>query len=158
MPSFTPTVVTLDALILREREWKRLTASQGSSPRAPPRSPSSHGRWALRPTRAAHSTVQMRAHLSAAHFVNESSPVIDSFPLHLAIVERHCSLHRVLCSSHPWRGSVAHNASNFLQSAPRYAYLSSDVLPRKNFPLSVSATVVSDCRHVFWSPAHFCDA
>lgn len=83
----------------------------------------------------------MRAHLTAAHFVNESSPVIDSFPLHLAIVERHCSLHRVLCSSHPWRGSVAHNASNFLQSAPRYAYLSSDVLPRKNFPLSsVSAT------------------
>lgn len=36
MPSFTPTVVTLDALILREREWKRLTASQGSSPEAPP--------------------------------------------------------------------------------------------------------------------------
>lgn len=83
----------------------------------------------------------MRAHLSAAHFVNESSPLIDSFPLHLGWVERHCFLHGVLRSSHSWRGSVTHNASNFLQSAPRYVYLSSKVLPLKNFPLSsVSAT------------------
>lgn len=88
----------------------------------------------------------MRAHLSAAHFVNESSPVIDSSPLHLAIVERHCSLHRVLCSSHPWRGSVAHNASNFLQSAPRYAYLSSDVLPRKKLSPLLCLCYTESCQ------------
>lgn len=83
----------------------------------------------------------MRAHLPAAYFVNESSPMIDSFPLHLAIVQRHWSPHRVLRSSHPWRGSVAY-VSNFFPRAPSIrAYLSSHVLPLKNFPLSsVSAT------------------
>lgn len=98
---------------------EKVNSFTSSSPRVPPWSPSSHGRWALRPTRAAHSPVQMWPDLSAANFVNESSPVIDSFLLLLAMVERHCSLHRVLRSSHHWRGSVAHNASNFLKSASR---------------------------------------
>lgn len=79
-----------------EKGMEKVKSLSGSS-RAPPRGPSSG--W--RPTRAAHSAVQMRAHLSAAHFVNEGSPVIDSSPLHPAMVERRCSLNGVLRSRHP---------------------------------------------------------
>lgn len=109
MPSFTPTFFCfflLWGLSIAGKGMEKVNSFPGSSPRAPPRKPSSQGRGAHGPTRAAHSPIQMSAHLSAAHFVNESSPLIDSSPLHLAIVERRCSLHRVLRNSHPlarWR-------------------------------------------------------
>lgn len=117
---------------MRVEEWKRLTGARGPSPE--PLLPA--------PTRAAHSPVQKGAHLSAAHFVNESSPVMDCVPLQLAVAEPPAgSRDSALRSSHPRRGGggggvVAHNASNFLRSAATHAFLSSDVLPLQNLPLS----------------------
>lgn len=125
---------------------EKVNSFTSSSPRVPPWSPSSHGRWALRPTRAAHSPVQMWPDLSAANFVNESSPVIDSFLLLLAMVERHCSLHRVLRSSHHWRGSVAHNASNFLKSASRLRVFVLGRTITQKFPLSSASATWSRVR------------
>lgn len=100
---------------------EKVKSLSGSS-RAPPRGPSSG--W--RPTRAAHSAVQMRAHLSAAHFVNEGSPVIDSSPFHPAMVERRCSLYGVLRSRHPCARQTFCTAPVDTRICP----------PLKNFPLS----------------------
>lgn len=50
--------------------------------------------WALGPTCAAHSAVQMRTHFPAAHFVDVISSPIDELP------GRSCA-HRVLHSGHP---------------------------------------------------------
>lgn len=126
----TPTDLTLEAVLLRVEEWKRLTGARGPSPE--PLLPA--------PTRAAHSPVQKGAHLTAAHLVNESSPVMDCLLLQLAVAERPAgSRDSALRSSHPRRGRggvVAHNASNFLRSAATHAFLSSDVLPLQNLPLS----------------------
>lgn len=43
----------------------------------------------------------MRAHFSAAHFVNAIGPLIDHLPLHPAVTGRHSSAHRVLHPGHP---------------------------------------------------------
>lgn len=136
-PRFTPTDLTPEAVLLRVEEWKRLTGARGPSPE--PLLPA--------PTRAAHSPVQKGAHLTAAHFVNESSPVMDRVPLQLAEAERPAgSRDSALRSGHP-RRVVAHNASNFLRSAAPHAFLSSDVLPlQKTFPSPLSLLIRSRVR------------
>lgn len=142
LPSFTPTVWTVEVVTLWEKGMEKVKSQRGSS-RAPPRGPSSG--W--RPTRAAHSAVQLRARLSAAHFVNEGSPVIDMSPVHPARVERRCRLHGVLRSKHAFR-----RAPVDARICPRM-YLRSKTFPS---PLSLPRRegektthgVVSDCRHV----------
>lgn len=136
-PRFTPTDLTLEAVLLRVEEWKRLTGARGPSPE--PLLPT--------PTRAAHSPVQKGAHLSAAHFVNESSPVMDRVPLQLAVAERPCGRDSALSSSHPRRGGgVAHSASKPAFGAPPHALWSSGVRARQNLPLSSASAPRSRVR------------
>lgn len=57
--------------------------------------------WALGPTCAAHSAVQMRPYFPAAHFMDVISSPIYNFSLQASIPERHSSVHRILHFCHP---------------------------------------------------------
>lgn len=95
--------------------------------------------WALTPTCAAHSAVQMRPHLSAAHFMNVISSSVHHFPLQPAVPARHSSgsgAHPILHSGHPGLCLCrAQRARLSWKRPPTRVFLARSPSPQ-NFPLS----------------------